>query len=57
MIDKQYGEFILICDCCGIEHKFETFEEAVKFKKLNGWKSVKVGLEWEDICDSCLEML
>jgi len=52
MIDgnKRDG-FVLICDICGEEapDSFDFFNQAVEYKKENGWKSQY----WEDICPEC----
>ena len=55
MIDRQFNEYVLSCDICGeeIEDTFTTFQEAVDFKKENGWKSKFEDDEWQDICPNC----
>ena len=58
MINKEdYDAFSLTCDHCEeeAEETFETFEEAVQFKKDNGWRSVKNVFEntWSDLCPDC----
>lgn len=57
MIDKAYGEFILVCDICGEEapYGFAEFYEAVEYKKAFGWKSQKNGNEYDDVCPECQE--
>ena len=61
MIDKQYGEYILVCDICGHEVKgLDSFDEAVDYKKDDGWisrrsKSLNSRGEWLDTCKYCLE--
>lgn len=59
MIDKILGKYYsLSCDvCCEvIMHKrFDNFDDAVQYKKDNGWKSQKNNGEWEDICPECQE--
>lgn len=57
---EQYGrEYDLMCDECGhTEQGFLDFKEAVKFKKDNRWRLVKIGIgdglgEWFDLCPSC----
>jgi hypothetical protein len=59
-IVKEGSGFVLACDVCGEiarnEHKFDTFptfQDAVKFKKQNNWKSSKHQGEWEDVCPEC----
>jgi Fe2+ or Zn2+ uptake regulation protein len=51
---KQYNDYVLVCDRCGHEVKyFNNFREAVDYKKENGWKSIKHDNEWEDVCPDC----
>jgi len=54
MIEKNTYGFKLICDICGNEvDGFDTFQEAVEYKKDEGWRSQKVSDGWEDICPEC----
>ncbi len=55
MIDSSFGLHSLICDICNEEadEQFFKFEDAVNFKKENGWKSKKNGTEWKDVCPDC----
>lgn len=49
MIEKSDKVFHLTCDICGekaLEVFFE-FNEAVNYKKMNGWKSQRRYGEWE----------
>ena len=49
MAIEQRGEwrYVLVCDECGREVKyFNTFDEAVEYKRDNGWKSKKDDGEW-----------
>ena len=56
MIIKGVIGYDLICDICGNkEDGFYDFNEAVEYKKENGWKSEKYKGEWEDICPECQE--
>ncbi|KRQ86029.1 hypothetical protein ABG79_02161 [Caloramator mitchellensis] len=55
MIDKQYGKHILVCNMCGEEYEFDSYDEAIKYMRENGWRSKNYGGEWEDICDICWE--
>ena len=43
MIDKQFGDYVLVCDFCEEEADecWETFQDAVDGKKARGWKSQK----------------
>ena len=58
-IDRDFDFFSLYCDICGeeAEEQFDEFEEAVDYKKANGWKSRKRNGEWEDICPDCADEL
>lgn len=51
--DKIRGGFILICDICGHEEFFKSFEEMLAFKKTEGWQSKKEFGEWFDYCTDC----
>lgn len=55
MIDRSYGRFELVCDICGevADDDFETFHDAVDYKKSEEWKSIKVGVDWQDTCPNC----
>lgn len=56
MIDKGVLGYNLYCDICGIlKMAFETFYDAVDYKKENGWISEKHKDEWQDICQECQE--
>ena len=57
MIDKQGKVFHLICDICGEEAEcdFMEFQEAVDYKKANGWKAKKLGADWMDCCVDCID--
>lgn len=56
MIDKQHGEYILICDICGeVAETFNDFYDAVQFKKDEDWKSRKINGDWHDVCPGCLK--
>ena len=53
--NEDFG-YSLTCDVCGetIED-FEVFQDAVDYKKENGWKSRKNKYgEWEDVCPECI---
>ena len=55
MIEKIHEDFYLYCDLCDSEEgPFTYFDEAVDYKKENGWKSTKDKLGgWQDICPEC----
>jgi len=54
MIEREGWHFTLLCDHC--EHEvegFDEFEEAVRFKKKNGWKSARGKSGWFEFCPKC----
>lgn len=55
MIDKSFGNYVLICDICQeeSEERFDTFQNAVDGKKELGWKSQKTNKGWQDVCTNC----
>lgn len=46
--------YIPTCDMCG-EQLIEQydFDDAVEAKKDAGWRSMKIGDEWIDLCEDC----
>ena len=57
-IQREYGMEVLRCDICGNPDegiKFDIWEEALSYKKENGWKTKKEGGGWIDICPDCQE--
>ena len=49
--NKRNGKvYALQCDICG---EGASFNDAVQYKKDEGWKSQKHNGEWEDICPEC----
>ncbi len=54
-IEKDGREFFVYCDICGETARefFDTFQDAVDFKKENSWKSRAEKGEWLDICPEC----
>lgn len=53
-IESNGGIHTPICDLCGEELPSEfDFYDAVDAKKREGWKSMKVDGEWQDICCEC----
>jgi len=57
MIERRGKYYFLFCESCDIEIEFDCFEDAAEHKKANGWKSVKVGVDWFDYCPECKELL
>lgn len=60
MIDTEWedGEklYIPTCDGCGAQLPEEyDFYDAVDAKKVAGWKSIRHGKEWSDLCPECAE--
>lgn len=56
-IEKEGGSYSLYCDICGekADKTFFEFQNAVDYKKSNGWKSQRHNGEWEDVCPECQE--
>ncbi len=58
MIEKINNTYKIICDSCGeiFADDFDTFYDAVEFKRSNGWRSIKrSGDNWDEICSDCVE--
>ena len=55
MIEKEGKLFVLYCDVCGevADEEFYEFQEAVDYKKADGWGSERRHGEWWDICPEC----
>lgn len=51
--DKNITE--LQCDFCSNYEECIDFYDAVDFKKVNGWRSEKIGEDWFDKCTNCIE--
>lgn len=50
------GDYELICDHCEevADEDFSEFQEAVQYKKDNGWRSLKTNMgDWKDLCPDC----
>lgn len=50
------GHYVLTCDYCedDVEEYFDSFMDAVHFKKDNEWKSVKTrNGAWKELCPEC----
>ena len=55
-IEKEYGDYCLICDACDACITEDSFDGAVDAKKREGWLSRKDGDgEWIDVCPDCQE--
>jgi len=55
MIEKDYNLYILVCDVCGEEKAFDSFDDAVETKKAS-WKSKAENGIWVDMCPECQEV-
>lgn len=57
MIDKQFGDYVLVCDVCEeeAEEHYDTFQDAITGIKELGWKSEKHNKGWKHICPNCRE--
>jgi hypothetical protein len=55
MLDRQKGEIVFCCDVCGetLEARTSNFDEANNLLKLEGWRAIKRGEEWDHYCDEC----
>jgi hypothetical protein len=55
MIERNGDEYELICDHCEkLVDGFDEFSEAVQYKKVKGWKSVKgASGQWYELCRDC----
>lgn len=60
MIDKQYGKFIGVCDCCQEEEtpRQDSFNDCLQWVREHGWRTRKnkqTG-EWENYCPACAKL-
>jgi len=57
MISRDSMGFTLVCDVCNTEAEetFDEFQDAVDFKKENGWRSRKAADGWQDLCPDCVK--
>lgn len=56
MITKNYGKYIVVCDCCGeqVGDPQETWEDAVEARREDpDIKTRKINGEWRDTCREC----
>jgi hypothetical protein len=55
MIDRSGDGYELICDNCEDSLDFDTFGEAVQYKKARRWRPVKSDSgTWYDLCPRLL---
>lgn len=55
-LEREYGRYELVCDMCGEQYEFDSFDEAQDFMDSEGWKKQKINAhDWEHICGSCKE--
>ena len=55
-INKVYNQYYeLECDFCGeVKETFNAFDDAVDYKKSEGWRSVRDNHgNWSDKCPDC----
>ena len=53
-IEREGREFYVNCDFCSNDIcDYNSFQEAVEGKKVNGWKNVNIKGEWFDKCPVC----
>ena len=57
MISKEYGNYTLICDICGVgsDKDYETFQDAADAGEDIEWKRKKIDGDWVDVCTDCIE--
>jgi hypothetical protein len=55
MIERSGDEYELICDHCERSKTgFDTFDEAVRHRKIKKWNPVKTKSQgWVDLCPRC----
>ena len=55
IIRTKDNKFILTCDIClkQVEVMFDTFNDAVRYKRDNRWASQRHIGHWEDVCFYC----
>ena len=57
MIEKEYGKFFGVCDCCSEEVTpvFNTWGEVLDYMRNNKWRTSKNKTtgEWENFCPVC----
>ena len=52
--DFKSEEFTITCDDCGESHTHGySFDEIRAWAKDNGWRALKVGDHWENLCPGC----
>lgn len=53
-IEYYEDSYNVICDFCYEAEAVDgDFDDAVQFKKDNGWKSIKTKGDWLDMCPAC----
>ena len=54
-IEREHDRSVLYCDGykCKARIVCDEFNDAVDYKKSNGWRSRKVDGEWVDLCPDC----
>lgn len=54
-IQKIDGSFALSCDICEneAEQRFDSFDDALDYRKVNGWQTRMRKGWYEDVCPDC----
>ena len=57
MISKEYRNYTLICDICGVgsDEEYDTFQDAADAGEDMEWKRKKIDGDWVDVCPDCLK--
>lgn len=59
MIEKDFGKFIGVCDCCGeVTEPCSSWNECRTYMHDNRWKTTKdkkTG-EWVNLCPECKKL-
>lgn len=57
MIDKIKNKYYLICDICGESLKFDSWDDAIEYKRANNWINKKITKDnneiWIEYCNNC----
>jgi primosomal protein N' len=55
MIDKDGYCYMVVCDNCGDGAEVDTWDEALKYIRDEGWQKKKNGNSWNHYCPECKE--
>ena len=60
MIERDFGKYVAVCDCCGESTAPYKSWDACKYSMRDlGWRATKnpeTG-EWENYCPACVQLL